>query len=94
MVGELDIIGGDQRKVEYYVGLIVSRWHRHVKVQVCRLPIGIVLLDVLVLFCNGNHHASLEQIAGSHWEKARYVVWIDGFHVVLLSFSHIWGLGY
>ena len=30
MVTELDIIGGDQRKVGYYVGLIVSCGHRHV----------------------------------------------------------------
>ena len=35
MVNELEIIGGDQRKVGYYVGLIVSRWYYHVfEVQV------------------------------------------------------------
>ena len=40
MVGELDIIGGDQRKVGYYVGLIVSYWHRRVlEAEVCRLLI-------------------------------------------------------
>ena len=61
------------------------------------LLIGTVLLDVLALCCNGNHYTSLEQIVGSHWEKARPVdrhVWIDDFHVVLWSFAHIFGVGY
>ena len=62
-----------------------------------RLLIDTALLDVLALCCNGNHHAPLEQIVGSYWEKARPVdgdVWVDGFHAVLWSFTHIFGLGF
>ena len=93
MAGELDITRGDQRKVGYYVGPIVSCSHRHVlEVQVCCLLICIVLLGILVFSCNGNRHNFLEQLVGPHWEKACLVdrhVWINGFHVMLWSFSNI-----
>jgi len=95
MVSELEIIGGDHRKVGYYVGLIVSSsWHRHVfEVQVCCLLIGIALLDVLAMAITMLPWNILSDRIGRKpvLLHDRHV-WVDGFHIVLWSFSHVLGL--
>jgi len=77
LVRELPIVGGDERKVGYYTGIIVR-----LGLPQCECTKNIIL-GIPPLCCGGHHGLSLEPSFRPHWSQARAlsVPWgCDGFN--------------
>ena len=91
-MGKLDVIGGDERKIGYYAGLIVEFNFPTVS-KMRQVLMGPAAIAGIVIFRNRGYHCiSMESNIRSYWEKASPPVWDgrnDFIHVVFRIVSYI-----
>jgi hypothetical protein len=91
LISELDITGGDERKVGYYAGLVVG-------ITLFGLDYYLLILQFsgITFLCNGsNHGPSLESNVGLCRPKANLIdwsVWIVRVDALFWALSYLFGL--